>query len=64
LKLAETFNDVVALDFDLACTVRLLYFDNEQETRKIEALWGGKAAKPQAGIPKELMFDGSEERTW
>jgi hypothetical protein len=34
-------DETTALDFDLACTSRLLLFDNEKEKRMIEALATG-----------------------
>jgi hypothetical protein len=38
-------DEVAALDFDLACTVRLRSYDNEQEQRLLEALTAGATMK-------------------
>lgn len=39
----------MALDFDLCCTTRLLYYDMELEKRRLEAMSGGALANAVGG---------------
>jgi hypothetical protein len=46
LRLEERFSEVIALEFDFACTARLQVYDAElEETRLVAMSWGliGKA---------------------
>lgn len=42
-------DEVMALDFDLACTTRLLYFDMELEKNRLEAMSGGAVTRGLGG---------------
>lgn len=42
----------LALDFDLACTTRLLFFDQEHEKRQLEAMTGMSLEKALGSVSK------------
>jgi hypothetical protein len=45
LNLSERFNEVIALDFDLACTARLRIEDGERDEKMMEAMGMGTLTK-------------------
>lgn len=49
LKLSERFNEVIALEFDLACTSRLQVYDEEREARLLEAMGMGSINRALGG---------------
>ena len=55
--------EVIALDFDLACTARLQIYDAEREKLRLEAMSGGLLANALAGnvrpTPQKKMKEGS-----
>lgn len=51
LKLSERFNEVIAFDFDLACTARLRIYDDEREGRLFEALGVGSLTSALGAVP-------------
>ena len=63
LRLSKRFNEVIALDFDLACTARLEIYDSEREQRLLEAASGGLLTKtfnaPPVITEKKKMKEGS-----
>ena len=49
LNLSERYSDILALDFDFACSYRLRIEDSEREQRLLEAASGGLLAKALTG---------------
>lgn len=49
LRLSDRFNEVIAFEFDLACTSRLQKYDEEREARLFEALGIGSVTRAFAG---------------
>lgn len=47
-------DEVAALDFDLACTLRLKLYDDEREKRLIEALTTGVGTAALSGLASGL----------
>jgi hypothetical protein len=59
LRLSERFNEVIAFEFDLACTSRLHVYDVERETRIVQAVSGGmliKALPDAQSLPTKKKF--------
>lgn len=53
-KILRIEDETTALDFDLACTSRLLLFDAEKEKRMIEAMAAGAAMNTMQGMTAGL----------
>jgi hypothetical protein len=49
LRLSQRFNEVIAFEFDLACTSRLQVYDEEKEARLFEALGVGSVNRALGG---------------
>lgn len=55
LRLSARFNEVIALDFDLACTSRLQIYDTEKEQRQLEAFGVGALASTLGGSSGSMV---------
>lgn len=63
LKLPERFGEVIAFEFELACTTRLRLHDDEREERLLEAASAGLFTKALGATPrpepKKKMKEGT-----
>ena len=47
--LLQIEDEVIAFDFDLTCTTRLLYYDMELEKNRLDAMSGGAISQAMGG---------------
>lgn len=67
-EILQIDNDAMAFDFDLLCTLRLLYYDNAKAEAEVEAMGGGgqSGGQPsgQPPLPNQRYAQGKPPEVW